>query len=143
MLPGASSASAVRYIDTLLSAFEVDPPKIFAGGPYSDRNALPNADGTASQKFPPNDFETFLPLSRVQDIAWRMRVLGSAATPGGDFNDAVLGPTVGYRDIYAQALAALDAMGFRSLGHDDQVVALATVSADQPAFASALLAHTI
>src|SRR5690348_11879824 len=36
--PGASEADVVRYIDTMLSMFDHDPPKIFAGGPHSDRH---------------------------------------------------------------------------------------------------------
>lgn len=151
LLPGARDAKAVRYIDTLLAMFDVDPVKAFAGGPYSGRTPFPAADGTASTSFPDNDFETFMPLSRVKDIAWRMRVFGSQLTPGGDFNDAVLGPTIGYRDLYASGLRALDAAAdgiakgktFRQLGHDDQVLALNTAGADLPQFYNALLEHTI
>src|SRR5450755_2521268 len=40
IFPGARDAQAVRYIDTLLAAFEVAPPAIFASGPYSGRTAF-------------------------------------------------------------------------------------------------------
>jgi gluconate 2-dehydrogenase gamma chain len=106
--PGAAEAKAARYIEHLLSAFDHDPPLIFGGGPFSGRQPFP-ANGAPSDRFPKNRFERFLPLSRVREIAWRMRVYGSAATPGGDFNDAALGATKGWRDLYRAGLAALDA----------------------------------
>ncbi|MFT3696348.1 MAG: gluconate 2-dehydrogenase subunit 3 family protein [Kofleriaceae bacterium] len=151
LLPGARDAKAVRYIDTLLAMFDVHPAKVFAGGPYSGRTPFPADDGTKGTNFPDNSFEVFMPLSRVQDIAWRMRLMGSSITPGGDFNDTVLAPTIGYRDLYASGIRALDAAAdgiakgktFRDLGTDDQVLALSTAGNDIPAFYNALLEHTI
>ena len=35
--PGAAALGAVDYIDGLLGAFASDPPRIFAGGPFSGR----------------------------------------------------------------------------------------------------------
>src|SRR5206468_469773 len=35
--PGAREANVVRYIDTMLAAFSFHPPRIFAGGPFSNR----------------------------------------------------------------------------------------------------------
>jgi hypothetical protein len=60
--PGAGDASGADYIDGLLDAFGVDPPRIFAGGPSSGRRG-----GAAV-------FAAFLPLTRLQDIAWRARI---------------------------------------------------------------------
>jgi Gluconate 2-dehydrogenase subunit 3 len=151
IFPGARDAQAVRYIDTLLAAFDVDPPAIFASGPYSGRTAFPNPDGTASSNLPANSFAEYLPLPRIKDLAWRMRVFGSAQTTGGDFNDALLGPTIGYRDLYTDGIMRLDAVAmtitantpFRSLAAPDQGLALDTVASDAPAFYQALVEHTL
>ena len=39
--PGAAAAGVADYIDTLLGAFMFDPPRIFAGGPFSGRHGGP------------------------------------------------------------------------------------------------------
>ena len=154
ILPGdraARDSMAVRYIDTLLAAFTVDPPAIFAGGPFSGRTAFPDAHGNPTAQFPDNNFAQFLPLSRVQDIAWRIRIFGSAATPGGDFNDAVLGPTTGLQAIYLGGIQALDDAAhevmahwpFRLLQPDDQSRVLDTVADQLPDFWNALVNHTL
>ncbi|MFL6239663.1 MAG: gluconate 2-dehydrogenase subunit 3 family protein [Actinomycetes bacterium] len=62
--PGAAHVGVVDYIDALLDAFSVVPPRIFAGGPSSGRFG-----GEAA-------YEPFLPLTRVQEIAWRERISG-------------------------------------------------------------------
>lgn len=117
--PGAREAHAVDYIEALLTAFEHDPPLIFAGGPFSGRQPLPDsATGEPSDDFPKNAFRRFLPLPRVKELAWRVRIYGSANVPGGDFNDAVLGPTKGYRDLYREGLRALDAKSRELFGGD-------------------------
>jgi hypothetical protein len=61
--PGAREANVVRYIDLMLSAFRESPPRVFAGGPFSDR-----AGGKR------NDLARFLPLSRVQVRVWKERI---------------------------------------------------------------------
>ena len=91
--PGASALGAADYIDALLGAFTVDPPRIWAGGPFSGR-----AGGDSS-------FERFLPLSRVEEIAWRTRIEGSQGAPEREFN----GPVVGWQQQYRDGLAALGA----------------------------------
>jgi len=109
--PGASTLGAATYIDTLMRAFDSDPPLIHAGGPFSGRQPFANATGgTPSTNFPENDFENFIPLSRVADRAWRLRILGSSGVPGGGPNDALLGPVVGLRDQMKQGLAAAMAL---------------------------------
>ncbi|HEY1556520.1 MAG TPA: gluconate 2-dehydrogenase subunit 3 family protein [Kofleriaceae bacterium] len=151
ILPGAHDAMAVRYIDQLLAAFVSDPPQIFAGGPNSGRVAFPDAAGQASSNFPADDWSQFVPLSRVKDIAWRMRVLGSARAPGGGFNAALLGPTLGYQDQYTDLVVQLDAAAallepgkqFRELSALDQVTALATVGAAFPLYSQTLTQHTL
>ena len=92
--PGAREAGVVRYIDTLLSAFDVDPPSIFAGGPWSNRHA-PGPDLLAH----------FVPLEERQLIAWRKRVADlrkavaaavvalDAAAKGDGFGDFLAAPS--------------------------------------------------
>lgn len=149
--PGAREALAVRYIDKLLGAFEVSPPAIFAGGPASGRQPFPDPRGQPTDTFPENDFDAFLPLSRVREIAWRIRLYGSAQTEGGDFNDLVLGPREGLRDLYAAGVRELDRAAheideqrlFVQLLPEDQARALDTVAARAPAFYRALVEQTL
>lgn len=61
--PGATEADVVRYIDTMLSMFDDDPPKIFAGGPWSDRNGAHK-----------NHMKRFVPPSPRQVSAWKKRI---------------------------------------------------------------------
>ena len=86
--PGAREANVVRYIDLMLAAFGVDPPRIHAGGPWSDR-----AGGAK------NHMARFVDLSPVQEKLWRERIAslqkqyaaGIAAldqATGGDFANA-------------------------------------------------------
>jgi hypothetical protein len=149
--PGAQVAGAVRYIDTLLAAFDVSPPAIFAGGPASGREPEPSSTGAATTVFPANAFATFLPLPRTVEIAWRMRLEGTAETPGGAFNDAVLGARTGLRDLYDHGLAALDVAAreldakhdFYQLGFEDQALAVDKVATSAPEFYRALVEHTL
>jgi hypothetical protein len=99
--PGATAAGAVDYIDGLLDAFAVDPPRIWAGGPYSGRHG-----GEAS-------FEQWLPLGPMEEQAWRARIgewqrqyrelldaLGpDFATAGGAEQDRRLAAVAGLRRL--------------------------------------------
>jgi hypothetical protein len=89
--PGADEAGVADYIDTLLGAFTFDPPRIWAGGPTSGRHG-----GAAA-------FGTFIPLARLDELAWRMRIEGSQGLPEREFN----GPVVGLQERYRTGLAAL------------------------------------
>ena len=89
--PGAALCDAAWYLDQLLGAFSVDPPRIFAGGPYSGRHG--GLDG----------FGTFLPLTRVEEICWRTVIEGSQGRPEREFN----GPVPGLLDRYEAGLAAM------------------------------------
>lgn len=60
--PGAVEAGVVDYVDGLLSAFDVDPPRIWAGGPFSGR-----AGGHPS-------FARWVPLPPLDAFAWRTRI---------------------------------------------------------------------
>jgi len=109
--PGGSALGAATYIDTLCRAFDSDPPLIHAGGPFSGRQPFANpTGGTPSGNFPENEFSTFVPLSRVADRGWRLRIFGSAGVPGGGPNDAITGPIVGLRDTMKNGLAAAMAL---------------------------------
>ncbi len=88
---GAVEAAVPDYIDGMLGAFLVDPPRIWAGGPSSGR--FGGIDG----------FRTFHRLTALDELAWRMRIEGSLGLPEREFN----GPVVGWQQIYRQGLAAL------------------------------------
>jgi hypothetical protein len=61
--PGAREAGVVHYIDLMLSAFEDEPPRIHAGGPWSDRHGGPV-----------DDMARFVPLAGWEEEAWRKRL---------------------------------------------------------------------
>lgn len=85
--PGAREARAHESIDALLGAFRTDPPRIYAGGPYSDR-------GGAKR----NDFARFLPLDAYETKAWQRRVrrYQKVYTQG---LDALAAGTPGFADL--------------------------------------------
>ena len=60
--PGAARAGAADYIDRTLGAFTFEPPRIWAGGPFSGRHG-----GAAS-------FADFEPLTPYAELAWRIRI---------------------------------------------------------------------
>jgi hypothetical protein len=107
--PGAREAGVVGYVDGLLSAFDVDPPRIHAGGPFSARRGGPGG---------------FVPLSPVQERFWRPHVaelgaryragvLALDGAAGGDFSSAP-------PDVQDRVLAE-DATGFRDLLFDHAI----------------------
>jgi hypothetical protein len=61
--PGAAEAKVLRYLDTLLALFDFSPPRLYAGGPWSDRHS----DG-------PNHLTEFVPPDAAQTLSWRQRV---------------------------------------------------------------------
>ena len=89
--PGGGAAGTAEYVDMTLGAFNFDPPRIWAGGPYSGRHG-----GAAG-------FDTFLPLSRVEELAWRTRIEGSRGIAEREWN----GPVRGWQEIYREGIAAL------------------------------------
>jgi gluconate 2-dehydrogenase gamma chain len=108
--PGAREARVVEYIDRLLAGGRGGGrPFVFAGGPFSGRTPFPNpATGSPSRRFPRNDFKRPLALSRVQQLRWKALLDGSANVRGADFNDAVLGPLPGLRQVYRDGVQQLD-----------------------------------
>lgn len=109
--PGAREADVVRYVDTLLSAFDEHPPRIFAGGPWSDRHSRG-----------PNHAARFVPLEERQLRAWRVRIaqlrkdvtaaltaLDGAAQSAG-FADFASAPTPAQDDVLNAEKAARDVL---------------------------------
>ena len=89
--PGAAAAGVPDYIDGLLGAFTVDPPRIWARGPTSGRHGGSPA------------FAQFHELTALDELAWRTRIEGSCGLPEREFN----GPVIGLQQRYRDGLAAL------------------------------------
>lgn len=118
--PGARALGVADFIDGMLGAFEVDPPRIWAGGPFSSRHG-----GEAS-------FDRFLPLGRMEELAWRTRIEGSRGVAEREFN----GPVTGWQQEYREGVAALGA-DFCDLGPEEQDARLDA----GPAFKALLYRH--
>lgn len=89
--PGAVEAGVPDYIDGLLGAFDTDPPRVWAGGPWSGRFGGERG------------FDTFHRLSPLDELAWRMRIEGSCGIPEREFNGVV----VGWQQLYREGLDGL------------------------------------
>lgn len=87
--PGAREAGVVHYIDAVLGALHHHPPRIYAGGPFSNR-----AGGKR------NDLAHFLDVSPAVHEHWKARIAGFQAAytagvaaldreAGGDFAEAL------------------------------------------------------
>lgn len=99
VLPGSSDMGVVAYIEQLATALEFNPPRIYAGGPFSGRQPFSTSPpGT-------DDFLNFLPLNRVHLKSWQLFLYGSDGTPGGNPNQAIVGKVTGLRDTLKQGLA--------------------------------------
>lgn len=107
LVPGSAAAGVAEYVDGLLGAFTVDPPRIWAGGPFSGRHG---GLGEAER-----GFDQFLELGPVEELAWRTRIEGSRGIAEREFN----GPVRGLQEEYADGLAALGA-NFASATASDQ-----------------------
>jgi hypothetical protein len=134
--PGAVQAGVPAAIDLLLGAFELDPPLIYAGGPFSNR------DGAKR-----DDFAHFIRLDRQQELAWRIRLEGSRGLREREF----AGPVTGLQELYRGGLALLDARAGAAAGVayaqasttvQDQILANEKDAAVQ-AFLGAALANTL
>ena len=119
--PGGAALGVADYVDTLLGAFTFDPPRIWAGGPFSGRHG-----GDAS-------FDRFLPLSRLEELAWRTRIEGSRGVPERERN----GPTLGWQEQYRAGLAALGP-DFADAAPEEQDARLDR----EPAFKALLYTHS-
>lgn len=144
------TASVEQYVQRFLSDLpsENDPGAIFAGGPFSGRQPFPDYDrGTASSAFPANDFAKFVPLTRLQRLSWRARLLGSQAVPEFDFNASVLGPLVGLRSQYRTGLRELEDLSQATLGRSfvslDPSARQAVVQQASPEFIALVTGHAL
>jgi hypothetical protein len=118
--PGATALGVADYIDGLLGAFAVYPPRVWAGGPFSGRYG-----GEAS-------FGEFLPLSPLEDLAWRTRIEGSQGLAERELN----GPVTGWQQEYRDGIVALGD-DFATLPAADQDARLDAV----PEFKQLLYGH--
>ncbi len=94
--PGGKALGTVAYITGLLQAyFGVGAPRIYAQGPFSDRNPFP--DGTYSE----NDFQFFVELDRVTDAAWRQQLADIQAQLYTGLDAAIaMAHGASYQDIF-------------------------------------------
>jgi len=90
---GAVAAGCAEAIDALLGAFEFDPPRIYAGGPWSKRGGGER-----------NHFKRFVRLDAYEEKAWRLRIEGSRGRKKLEFN----GPVTGWQEIYRNGLSVLN-----------------------------------
>jgi Gluconate 2-dehydrogenase subunit 3 len=134
--PGAVDAGVAHAIDLLLAAFELDPPLIHAGGPFSNRAGSRH-----------DDFAHFVPLDRQAELGWRIRLEGSRGIREREF----AGPVIGLQDIYRRGLAHLEersrrafgvGFGAASSGQRDQLLADRS-DAELQSFIGAALANTL
>jgi Gluconate 2-dehydrogenase subunit 3 len=106
--PGAGTSGGASYVDGLLGAFSVEPPRIWAGGPFSGRHG---GDGR---------FADFLEPGGWERLAWRTRIEGSRGDPQREH----LGAVRGWQEIYADGFAVLGD-DFADLDDDDRDARLA------------------
>ena len=119
--PAAGETGGADYVDGFLGAFGFDPPRIFAGGPFSGRNG-----GEPG-------FDRWLVLGALDELAWRIRIEGSQGLPEREFN----GPVVGWQQRYRDGLAELGD-DFADLDADGRAARLA---AADPPFRELLFEH--
>ena len=102
--PGAAAMGAVDFIEQILTAFEFDPPRICASGPFSDRNPFPGPDGQPTKDRPQNSMREFLPLPREVELGWRVLLYGSESLGEQFPNRGLVGPIVGWRDGFRKGI---------------------------------------
>lgn len=118
--PGAGSAGGADYVDQLLSAFDHDPPRIWAGDP------------TARQEHGSLGDHRWLELGAAEELGWRIRIEGSLGRPEREFN----GAHVGWQQRYRSGLAALGE-NFAELDAGAQAARLAS----DPSFRDLVFSH--
>ncbi|HXY92889.1 MAG TPA: gluconate 2-dehydrogenase subunit 3 family protein [Acidimicrobiia bacterium] len=111
--PGAREAGVVGYIDALLGALDGDPPRVFAGGPFSDRN------GTSS-----DDMQRFVELDEHELVTWRARIAE-------------------LRRRYAEGVDALDARAGGDFASASPARQDAVLAEDPGGFTALLMGHAI
>src|SRR5262249_33813438 len=83
--PGGAALGAVDFIERTVSAFACTPPAIYAAGPFSGRTPFATNRGEVGDAFPRDAFAQFLPLDRVAEAAWRIRLFGAEVAPSGEW----------------------------------------------------------
>ncbi len=99
---GTQVYDIVPYLQNLFIALDQDPPAIYGGGPFSGRHPLPGDPP------PTDDFKQFLPMSRHQLLAWKLRLGGPAALAAEPFvflNEKFKNNYTGLFDVISQGLA--------------------------------------
>ncbi|MDX2167110.1 MAG: gluconate 2-dehydrogenase subunit 3 family protein [Deltaproteobacteria bacterium] len=144
--------AASIFGSVLLGEAAFDGKPIFAGGPFSDRNPFPDsATGMPSTTFPANAFRIPEPLTRLQRLAWTVRLLGADAVPEVRDNPLATSlPDVDLRARYRQGLAAVNGFSqtdfgasYDALTSAQQDTILAKVKRQRRAFYELLVGHTI
>jgi hypothetical protein len=141
---GALGTNAVEYIDRFLAAFDANVPALYRSGPFSGRTPYPDpATGDPGGDFPEDAFLAILPPTRMQELAFRIELLGSSSVPNGDINDPIVPSTPGLQALYRDAVPALNAFAqsrgatdFASLDEEGQLAAFA---AADPRFSDGFL----
>lgn len=127
--PGAVEAGVPHYIDLLLGAFQVQPLRIHAGGPFSlrDRPGQHNA------------FLDFLPLDALEERSWRTRIEGSRGLPEREWN----GPVKGWQQTYAEGLQRLNEHDFTGISCLRRKALLRTARGELREFLDLAFRHTL
>ena len=143
---GAIGTDAVEYIDRFLAIFDANVPTIYRSGPFSGRTPYPDpVTGAASDDFPDDTWLEILPPTRLQELSFRIELLGSASVPNGDINAPLVPATRGLQALYRDAVASLNdfarEQGAESFTALDDEAKLAAFAATDPEFRDALLAN--
>lgn len=134
---GALGTNAVEYVDRWLAAFDANVPTLYRSGPFSGRTPYPDpATGDPSDDFPADAFLEILPPTRMQELAFRVELLGSSSVPNGAINDPIVPSTPGLQALYRDAVPALNAFAqsrgatdFAALDDDGKLAAFAAADA--------------
>jgi hypothetical protein len=143
---GALGTDAVEYVDRWLAAFDADVPTIYRSGPFSGRTPYPDpVTGAPSDDYPENAFLEILPPTRMQELSFRIELLGSDSVPNGTINAPIVPNTPGLQSLYRDAITTLNAYarehGVASFGELDDEAKLDAFAATSPEFQSAFLAN--
>ena len=143
---GADGTGAVEYVDRFLAAFDADVPALYRSGPFSGRTPYQDpVSGAPSDDFPENSFLEILPPTRLQELSFRIELLGSASVPNGEINVPLVPATPGLQALYRDAAVTLDAFaraqGAETFAALDDAGTLAAFNETPPAFRDAFLEH--
>lgn len=143
---GALGCDAIEYVDRVLAVLEADEPLVYGRGPFSGREPFADpTSGAPTRDFPPDRFGEPLPLTRLQELSFRIELYGSASVPNGEINAPIVPATPGLRALYREAIAALEEsaaqQGVADFAALDAEQRLAAFRSTTPEFQQALLRH--